>query len=124
MRSGPTEIGAAALRAVPVGRLAAAAARHIRLTERGFITVDELEDDEILRLRPDYKPDGRNLDDAHYRYVAHLLMSARELGLSPREYVKQRMHTSIPTVDRWIKQAKVLGFLDPDWSSNNGAAVE
>jgi hypothetical protein len=118
------EIGTAVLRTVPVGRLAAAAARHIRLTERGFITADELEDDEILRLRPDYRPDGRNLDDAHYRYVVHLLTSARELGLSPREYVKQRMHTSIPTVDRWIRQAKQLEILDPDWSNNNGHGVK
>lgn len=117
------EINTASLRAVPVVRLAAAAARHIRLTERGFITIQELEDDEILRLRPDYKPDGNTRDDTHYRYVKHLLLSARELGVPAREYVKQRMNTSIPTVDRWIREAKNRGILTQDWSSNNGHPV-
>lgn len=124
LTAGAAEIGNAVIRSVPVRRLAAAAARHIKITERGFITVDELEDDEIIRLRPDYEPGKGELGDTHYRYVAHLLTSALEAGESPREYVKQRLNSSIPTVDRWIREAKERGFLPLDWRTNNGSTVE
>jgi hypothetical protein len=58
------------------------------------------------------------------RRCGRLLNFAHECGLSPREYVRQKFTTSVPSVDRWIRVAKERGFLDPDWSNNNGTAVE
>jgi hypothetical protein len=49
--------------------------------------------------------------------VAKLLLWAREIGESPREYVADRLGSPLPTVDRWIKQAKQRGFLRRDWAT-------
>lgn len=117
------EIDPATIRQVPVRRLTKAAARFIGLTERRVaLAGDEVDPTELIR--PDHEPGGRTLDDVHYRQVANLLTAAREWGLSPREYVADRLHASLPTVDRWIREAKRRGFLPRDWSTNNGAAVE
>lgn len=112
------EITTDAIRAVPTRRLANAAARFAMLDENKIALAGE-DDDPTSLLRPDHVP-GKTLDDTHYRQVRNLLLAARRMGLSPREYVKDRLHASIPTVDRWIKEAKNRGFLDPDWASNNG----
>jgi hypothetical protein len=109
------------VRSVPVQRLAKAAAQKIGIDELPFALAGQ-EDAAMTRLRPDYER-GRGLDDNHYRDVALLLTKARELGLSPRQYVAEAMNAAIPTVDRWIKRAKELGHLERDWSNNNGHSV-
>ena len=123
----PSEAGAeidpATIRQVPVRRLAKAAARFIGLTERKVALAGEEEDSTEL-IRPDHGPGKRTLNDVHYRQVANLLTAAREWGLSPREHVATRLEASLPTVDRWIREAKQRGFLPRDWSSNSGAALE
>ncbi|MGO9154112.1 hypothetical protein [Mycobacterium sp.] len=106
------------LRSVPVRRLAAAAARFIVLTEGG-VELPEADDTTAL-LRPDRSAPGSGkrpvLDDAHYRQVANLLLAAREIGLPPRDYVVDRFGASLPTVDRWIAEAKRRRFLPRDWA--------
>ena len=46
------------------------------------------------------------------------------MGVSPREHVAAQLGASLPTVDRWIKEAKKRGFLPRNWSNTNGATVE
>jgi len=116
------EIDTDTVRTVPLRRLANAAARHIGIDELPFDVAGKY-DDLTARLRPDHKR-GRKLDDVHYRDVAQMLNFAHECGLSPREYVKEKFSSSVPTVDRWIKVAKERGFLDPNWSNNNGHNVQ
>jgi hypothetical protein len=106
-----------------VRRLAKAAARFIGLTERKVSLAGDFEDPTNL-IRPDHEPGGRTLDDVHYRQVANLITTAREWGLSPREHVAAQLRASLPTVDRWIKEAKNRGFLPRNWSTNNGAELE
>jgi len=114
------EINPATIRAVPVRRLAAAAARFIGIDELPFAVAGDLPDDDVRRRRPDYRPGARPRDDTHFVYISQLLTRARALGLSPREHVAAEMGVSIPTVDRWIKEAKNRGHLPGDWSNNNG----
>lgn len=112
------DIDPATIRLVPVRRLAKAAARFIARADGAFIGVQELRDP-TLELRPDVPANGgtrRKLDDVHYRRVADLLTAAREAGESPREYVADRLGTSLPSVDRWIAEAKRRGHLRRDWS--------
>lgn len=103
------------IRQVPVRRLTRAAARFIGLTEGGAALAGV--------QRPGIEPEprqrgrGHALGDAHYRQVAELLLQAREIGESPREYVADRLGASLPTVDRWIKEAKRRGFLRRDWAT-------
>jgi hypothetical protein len=117
------EIDPMTIRQIPVRRLAKAAARFIGLTERKVSLAGDFEDPTNL-IRPDHEPGGRTLDDVHYRQVANLITTAREWGLSPREHVAAQLEASLPTVDRWIKEAKNRGFLPRNWSTNNGAAFE
>ena len=117
------EIDPATIRQVPVRRLAKAAAHFIGLTEYRLALPSDYDDPTSL-IRPDHEPGGRTLDDVHYRQVADLLTTAREWGISPREHVAARLGASLPTVDRWIKEAKKRGFLPRDWSTTNGATVE
>lgn len=42
----------------------------------------------------------------HYRQVGSLLLAARENGFALLEYVAEHLRGSLPTVDRWIAQAK------------------
>jgi len=121
-----TEIDPATIRQVPVRRLAKAAARFIGFTEptNNKLAIAGEDVDPTPLLRPDHEPGGRTLDDVHYRQVTNLLTAAREWGLSPREHVAARLGASLPTVDRWIKEAKKRGFLPRDWSTTNGATVE
>lgn len=110
------EIDPATIRQVPVRRLAKAAARFISLTEHGVAVAGDLDDPTDL-LRPDHKPGRRKLDDVHYRQVAKLITAAQKMGLPPREYVGERLHGSLPTVDRWIAEAKRRRFLPRDWAT-------
>jgi hypothetical protein len=111
------EIDPDTIRQVPVRRLAKAAARFIALTEHGVALAGDVYDPTDLR-RPDIEPPNRRkLDDAHYRQVARLLLWAREIGESPREYVAGQLGSPLPTVDRWIAKAKRLGFLRRDWAT-------
>lgn len=121
----PAEIDPAAIRAVPVRRLANAAARWISRADGKFTTPDEI-NDRTVTLRPDRPPSGRagggkdrKLDDVHYRQVAELLTTARQSGFPPREYVAEHLGAAIPTVDRWIAEAKRRNFLRRDWSATN-----
>ncbi|WP_409437213.1 hypothetical protein [Mycobacterium sp. SMC-14] len=119
------EIDPDSIRQVPVRRLAKAAARFIALTEFGVAEAGDVYDPTPL-LRPDLEPPGRSnrkLDDVHYRQVRDLLLWAREVGESPREYVAERFApVSLPTVDRWIAEAKRRGFLRRDWLTNPSPA--
>ncbi|WP_341267043.1 hypothetical protein [Gordonia malaquae] len=112
------EIDPATIRQVPVRRLAHAAAMFIAYADGAFTTIREVEDP-ALNTRPENR--GRQvLDDAHYRNVADLLMRAQQLGhSSPRQAVRDQMYgrPSLPTVDRWIREAKVRGYLARDWST-------
>ena len=112
------EIDPATLRQIPVRRLAKAAARFIGITELPFALAGD-DPDMTSLVRPDHER-GRELNEAHYRMVADMLISARGLGLSPRQYVAEQLNCSKPTLDRWIARAKDLGFLERDWSNNNG----
>ena len=116
------EIDPATVRQIPIRRLAKAAARFIVLGEGWpgpVVDVGELHDPTLL-ARPDRPPNGgrgRKLDDVHYRQVAAHLIRAREIGESPREYVADKLGGSLPTVDRWIKEAKKRNFLMRDWAT-------
>ncbi|OBI78925.1 hypothetical protein A5664_17125 [Mycolicibacterium fortuitum] len=114
------DIDPAAIRQVPVRRLTNAAARWISLGDGKLADPAEI-DDRTEALRPDRPSDGgkrRKLDDVHYRQVAELLLTARESGFAPREYVADRLGpASVPTVDRWIAEAKRRKFLPRDWAT-------
>ncbi|WP_082944973.1 hypothetical protein [Mycobacterium sp. 852013-50091_SCH5140682] len=114
------DIDPAAIRQVPVRRLAKAAARFIARHDGAFTGVAELRDP-TLELQPERPANGgkrRKLDDTHYRQVAYLLTAAREAGESPREYVAEQLGTSLPSCDRWIAEAKKRGFLRRDWTTD------
>lgn len=116
------EIDPATIRQVPVRRLAKAAARFISLTEYGVSLAGDFDDPTDL-LRPDHVQPARRpgrankLDDVHYRQVANLLRAAREIGMPPREYVAEQLGGALPTVDRWIAEAKRRKFLPRDWAT-------
>lgn len=115
-----TDVDPTSVRDVPVRRLAKAAARFITFAETPIgpvVMVDELHNPTLL-TRPDLEPPSRRkLDDVHYRDVAERLIWARESGAAPREYVADRLGASLPTVDRWIKEAKKRGYLRRDWAT-------
>lgn len=52
---------------------------------------------------------------------ATLLIRAREIGLSPREYVAEQFGVEPPTVDRWIREAKSRDILERDWARTTPA---
>lgn len=120
--SSPADIDAAVVRGVPTKRLANAAAWFISMTENKM-TGAGVADDPTPLLRPDHKP-GRKLNKAHYRQVRNLLLSARAMGLLPREYVADKLNASIPTVDRWIREAKKAGIIDPKWANTKRPDIQ
>jgi hypothetical protein len=119
------EIDPAAVRQVPVRRLAKAAAQFIWMTEHGVSNAGDMFDPTGL-ARPDHKQGSRrrNLGDEHYRQVAALLGWAREIGLPPRDYVAGYFVVTRPTLDRWIAEAKKRGFLRRDWSTTTADTEE
>lgn len=112
------DIDPAAVKQVPVRRLAKAAAQFISMTEHGVTNVGDLFDP-TGSTRPDLEPGKRrrNLGPEHYRQVAALLQEAREIGLPPRQHVADYFGVALPTLDRWIAEAKKRGFLPRDWST-------
>lgn len=112
------DIDPAAVRQVPVRRLAKAAAQFVSMTEHGVTDVGDLYDP-TGSARPDIEPGKRrrNLGPEHFRQVAALLEGAREIGVPPREHVAKYFGVAKPTLDRWIAEAKRRGFLRRDWST-------
>ncbi|MDX1881863.1 hypothetical protein [Mycolicibacterium sp. 120270] len=112
------DIDPAAVKQVPVRRLAKAAAQFISMTEHGVTNVGDLFDP-TGSTRPDLEPGKRrrNLGPEHYRQVAALLQEAREIGVPPRQHVADYFGVALPTLDRWIAEAKKRGFLPRDWSN-------
>ena len=111
------DIDPAAINNLPVRRLAKAAAQFISMTECGVASVRDLFDPTGL-ARPDLPPGRRrrNVSPEHYREVAAQLVRAREIGFPPREYVADYYAVTLPTLDRWIAEAKKRGFLRRDWA--------
>ncbi|MGV9748257.1 hypothetical protein ACWDTG_25625 [Rhodococcus zopfii] len=96
------------LRAVPARRLAYAAAEYAARSDGRFAL--PLDTDETDR-RPDTPTSRGRLDDAHYRDVAERVRAAVAIGAPVRQTVAAAMHTTVPTLDRWIRTAKNLGYL-------------
>ncbi|MGB3893769.1 MAG: hypothetical protein WA942_05875 [Mycolicibacter sinensis] len=114
-----TDISSTTIRQVPVRRLTLAAARFVGLTEHSVAVAGEFDDPTGL-IRPDHQPGRGKYDDVHYRQVANLLTAAREMGLPAREYVAERLGpVSLPTVSRWLAEAKRRGFLRRDWATTS-----
>jgi hypothetical protein len=118
------QLDPAEVRDIPVRRLALAAARFISLTEHGVGLAGDFDDPTSLR-RPDHPKGGRGhkYDDVHYRQVTALLLRAREIGLSPRDYVAEQFMVELPTVDRWIREAKRREILPRDWARTPGVTA-
>jgi hypothetical protein len=116
------EVDPTAVRDIPVRRLALAAMRFIGLTEWGVAEAGDFDDPTNL-MRPDHPKGGRGkkLDDVHYRQVRNMLIGARQNGLSPREYVAGQFTVELPTVDRWIREAKARNILERDWARTTPA---
>ncbi|OPX12492.1 hypothetical protein B1790_03320 [Mycobacterium sp. AT1] len=112
------DIDPAAVRNVPVRRLAKAAAKFVSLTEHGIADAGD-DYDPTGPARPDLEPGKRrrNLGDEHYRQVAAQIGWAREIGLAPRDYAADYFGVALPTLDRWIAEAKKRGFLRRDWAT-------
>jgi hypothetical protein len=119
------DIDPAAVRQVPVRRLAKAAAQFISMTEHGVANVGDLFDP-TGKARPDLEPGKRRRSRGpeHYRQVAARLEYAREIGVPPREHVAEYYGVALPTLDRWIAEAKKRRFLRRDWSTTTANAEE
>lgn len=119
------DIDPAAVRNVPVRRLAKAAAKFISMTEYGVAEAGDVFDP-TGSARPDLEPGKRrrNLGPEHYRQVAALLLKAREIGVPPRDDVADYFGVAKPTLDRWIAEAKRRGFLPRDWSTTTADTEE
>ncbi len=117
------DIDPAAMKAVPVRRLASAAAWFVTHADGQFVTVQEVR--EPARLARPERSVSRHLDDDHYRRVASLLMAARRVGASPRESVAEQMGgVPLATLDRWIAEAKRRGHLRRDWRTTTELGTE
>jgi len=116
------QVDSEAIRDIPVRRLALAASRFISLTENGVELAGDFDEPTGL-IRPDHPKGGRGykLGDVHYRQVKNLLIRAREVGLAPREYVAEQFQVELPTVDRWIREAKARNILARDWARATSA---
>ncbi|WP_305779509.1 hypothetical protein [Nocardia nova] len=102
----------AAIKAVSVRRLAYAAMQW--LTSAGGQFAQPGDTAETL-TRPEKAVSirgQRKADDALLAEVAEHAAYAVTHGLRVKEHVAERMHTSTATVGRWLRKAKVEGFLD------------
>lgn len=88
------------------------------MTEHGISDAGDVYDP-TGAARPDLPEPKRrrNLGDEHYRQVAAQLSWAREIGVAPSDYVAHHFGVTLPTLDRWIAEAKKRGFLRRDWST-------
>ncbi|UGQ43395.1 hypothetical protein [Rhodococcus aetherivorans] len=96
------------LRAIPARRLAYAAAEYAARSDGRFAL--PLDTDDTDR-RPEAPTSRGRLDDTHYRDVAERVRAAVAIGAPVRQTVAAAMHTTVPTLDRWIRTAKNLGYL-------------
>lgn len=64
--------------------------------------------------RPEERTARGKLPDSHYQEVARLVRAAVLGGFPIRETVASQLHSIVPTLDRWIRKAKDLGYLDED----------
>ncbi|MFW0791774.1 hypothetical protein [Gordonia sp. CPCC 205333] len=119
------------LRGIPSRRLAYAAARYALAADGVFADPvltrpgdEDLTDDELSEAadarraeasaRPEAATARRRYGDDHYREVAQRVRAAVRTGHPIRKTVAAQMHCEVPTVDRWIRKAKDLGFLGED----------
>lgn len=65
------------------------------------------------QVKPMKRPRGGST--AHLRAVASVYTTARQKAVrgGPRAAVAAHFETSLPTADRWIRQARVAGVLEP-----------
>jgi hypothetical protein len=126
---GPKSIKSEALRDVPVGRvfrLALLAAVHHAPSVDGVPTVLERESEVAESYRRAARGmlsprsairagDGREvpMDDNFYREVAAVFQAATTAGDFPVQAVKDEWAMSIATANRYVKEARKRGFLDP-----------
>ena len=61
---------------------------------------------------PALRGKGHKLSSEHYRRVASWVTSARAAGLPIRRTVADNLGVSLATVDKWIRGAKDLGYLE------------
>lgn len=101
------------LRAIPSRRLAHAAAQYAATLDRQMATPSMLRDSETM-TRPGERTARGKLPDAHYQEVAQRVRAAVLGGFPVRATVAADMNTSVQTLDRWIRKAKDLGYLDED----------
>lgn len=124
------------LRAIPSRRLAHAAAQwaHVRDGLFGFLRLDEATREALyekypddpeefdraaaeavaaLKSRPEASTARGKLDDAHYRRVAEHVSKATAAGKT-RKDIAPELKTTVPTLDRWIREAKERGLLGTD----------
>ncbi len=101
------------LRAIPSRRLAHAAAQFATMMDGKMATPSMARDPEA-NSRPGDRTARGKLTDAHYEEVAERVRAAVLGGFPVRQTVAAQMHTSIQTLDRWIRKSKDLGFLEED----------
>lgn len=101
------------LRAIPSRRLAHAAAQFAATADGQMATPAMVRDPES-QTRPGERTARGKLSDAHYEEVAERVRAAVLGGFPVRKTVSADMGTSIQTLDRWIRRAKDLGYLDED----------
>ncbi|MCZ4536348.1 hypothetical protein O4159_12895 [Gordonia terrae] len=101
------------LRAIPSRRLAHAAAQFATMMDNQMATPSMARDPETYS-RPGERTARGKLTDAHYEEVAERVRAAVLGGFPVRQTVAAEMNTSIQTLDRWIRRAKDLGYLDED----------
>ena len=130
------------LRAIPSRRLAHAAAQwaHVRDGLFGFLRLDEAtrealyekypDDHEAfdlaaaeavaaLKAQPEASTSRGKLPESHYRDVAERVSQATAAGLT-RKDIARKLETTIPTLDRWIREAKKRGYLGTDQPNPGG----
>ncbi len=101
-------IDPAALRRIPVQRLALAAAQWLSSAGGQFAGPGETDD---TRTRPDSPARWRRIDDALLTDVTETVRRAVREGHPIRQWSAKQLGTSPATLDRWIRAAKDHGYL-------------
>lgn len=60
---------------------------------------------------PEKPPGQRSWDDSHYERVAEVYRAADGVGRPPRQVIADRWHVGLPTVSRWLREARRRGHL-------------
>ncbi|MBF6161064.1 helix-turn-helix domain-containing protein [Nocardia cyriacigeorgica] len=100
----------AAVKSVPVRRLAHAA--HRWLSSGGGLFAQPGEDAESFAQPEKHTPQRRTADRALLLEVAGHVADAVAAGLPVQKHVAERMNASTATVDRWIRKAKEWGVIE------------